>query len=332
MAYSDDFRWRIVSLILVYDIGVDYLSDIFGPSVRTIKRWYALFLRLGDVHEVRERKRSSRWPPEVVEAVGVYCKEHPTFYLDELQGFMKQRFPQVVNVSLSSICRALRFDLKLSRKVITKRAMESMPAEIQNYKEKLSQFYSYPEQLVFVDETSKDGRDSYRKYGRSAVNQRCTVRRSYGRGSRVSVLAALDCTGFIAWRSTDGTFTRGVFHDAMVESIIPLLNPWPLPRSILIIDNARIHMYAELEKVIHERGAILLFLPPYSPHLNPIEFAFGRLKSWIQRHANLVYPLYPVEVLRVAMVECTKSIDSCVNTYAHCGYGQHCLNEQTFSN
>jgi len=164
----------------------------------------------------------------------------------------------------------------------------------------------------------------------------------------VSILAALDFNGFVAWRTTPGTFTRGSFHKAFVEAIVPLLNPWPLPRSIIVLDNAKIHMYPEFEKVrydfachimpilynalfqvVHMTGARLLFLPPYSPHLNPIEFAFGRLKAWIQKNANLVFPLYPELVLRAAMPNC------CVETgflsvFAHCGYAPSVLRAQAF--
>ena len=82
---------------------------------------------------------------------------------------------------------------------------------------------------------------------------------------------------------TEGTFTRESFHSAFVAKVMPLLNSWPLPRSIVILDNAKIHMYKELQTVIHQCGARLLFLPPYSPEFNPIEVCFGLLKRWIQK-------------------------------------------------
>uniref|UniRef100_H3G5W5 Tc1-like transposase DDE domain-containing protein n=1 Tax=Phytophthora ramorum TaxID=164328 RepID=H3G5W5_PHYRM len=48
--------------------------------------------------------------------------------------------------------------------------------------------------------------------------------------------------------------------------------------SIVVLDNANIHMYKELQEMIHETGALLFFLPPYSPDLNPIEVGFSLLK------------------------------------------------------
>ena len=47
--YSDDLRWRIVSLIHIYDIEVHFLSDIFGPNPRSIQKWYKKFPKIGTV-------------------------------------------------------------------------------------------------------------------------------------------------------------------------------------------------------------------------------------------------------------------------------------------
>ena len=240
--YSNDFRWRAVFLIHVYGINVQYVSDILGPKVRSILRWYHLFLRDGVVEEKRVRKVSSRWPNEVVACVRNYVADHPTFYLEELQSFILSTFPALSNVSTSTICRALNFDMNLSRKVLTKAVRESVPAEVANYKAKVAAIYSYPEQLLFIDESSKDGRHAYRRYAWSTWNKKAIVKLPFSRGKRLSILAALDHKGFAAWHSTEGTYTRHRFYSAFVDKILPLLNPWPLPRSIVVLDNAKIHM------------------------------------------------------------------------------------------
>lgn len=153
----------------------------------------------------------------------------------------------------------------------------------------------------------------------------------WSRGKRVSVLAALNVKGFMAWESTCGTFTRRKFHEAFCKNIIPKLNPWPLPNSIVIMDNAKIHMYQKLEEAIHQTGARLLFLPPYAPQLNPIEVCFGQLKQWIQSKANLVFPLYPELVLEIAMRECTRASENdAIGEYAHCGYKKYGIEQSVF--
>lgn len=64
-----------------------------------------------------------------------------------------------------------------------------------------------------------------------------------------------------------------------------------------------------------------MFLPPYSPDLNPIEVTFSLLKRWIQRNANMAFQADPVAVMKVALYNCTRQKDSVgLNLYRHCGY------------
>ena len=275
--------------------------------------------------------RTSRWPIEVVENVEKYVKVHPTFSIEQLQHHLRTRFPNLRNTSESTICRALNLYLKLSRKKLTKAAREAAPEEIKIFYEKLFPIYSYPEQLVFIDETSKDGCDAFRRYTRSKRGTKAVVRLPFARGTRVSIFAALNHQGFMSWKCTEGTFTRNKFHNTFSEKVIPQLNPWPLPRSIVIMDNAKIHIFQELENAVHQCGARIIFLPPYSPELNPIEVCFGQLKRWIQKHANLVFPLHPEMVLEVAMRACTKQNTSdTLGLFSHCGYDAGELRKNVF--
>jgi hypothetical protein len=83
---------------------------------------------------------------------------------------------------------------------------------------------------------------------RSHVGQCCGVLagppktrlRLYPCRSAVSILAAMDVTGFFGG-NLDDTFTRFEFHKMFKEQILPFLNPWPLPRSIGVMDNAKIY-------------------------------------------------------------------------------------------
>lgn len=127
--------------------------------------------------------------------------------------------------------------------MLTKAAREAVPVEIHNFRQKLFPLYSYAEQLVFIDETFKDGRQAYRRYGWSKRNTKAVVTLPFKRGKRISVMVALDVNGFFRWDWTEGTFTRGRFHHAFLSRVVSKLNPWPLPRSIVIMDNAKIHAY-----------------------------------------------------------------------------------------
>jgi transposase len=92
------------------------------------------------------------------------------------------------------------------------------------------------------------------------------------------------------------------------------------PRSIVVLNNAKIHMYKALQDAISARGAILIFLPPYSPQLNPIEVGFSLLKRWIQRNGNRIFHDTPEEVLDTAFLCCASKSNLAMNLYSHCGY------------
>ena len=112
---------------------------------------------------------------------------------------------------------------------------------------------------------------------------------------------------------------------------MPCLNPWLGPRSIVVIDNAKICMFQELEDACHQYGARLICLPPYSPELKLIEVCFGQLKRWIQKNANLVFLLYPELVLDVTMRACTKDTkQGTLGLYGHCGYDDNLLRSNFF--
>lgn len=328
--YSADYRWRAVTLHYAHAVPCEVVGRVLGVSGRAVRRWYDQFKRSGHVLPGKAAARPA-YSDELVEFVSTYIKQHPCFFVEELQTELKEQFPeQRKGMSASSLLRLLRFKLKLSRKVLERRAREALPVEVLTYLAKLRCYCSYPEQLVFLDETSKNGLDSMRRYAWSKRGVKAVVRVPFNRGSRVSILAACSVKGFIAWETTRGTFTRKRFHRAFVRQVVRHLNPWPLPRSIVVLDNARIHMYRELEEVVHRCGAVLLYLPPYCPHLNPIEVMFGRLKQWLIRHANLAFPLYPELVLRIAMRECLACEEHGANLFRYCGYGTSGLNFAAF--
>jgi transposase len=310
-------RWVAVSLSYLYGTKHTVIADIFNVSRKTIDNWVNKFENEGTPAEADVSQK--RVLPEGMEKfIETYIQIHPTLYLEELQEQISLHFPSFPK-SISSVCRLLRHDLNYTRKVLTKRAREASRNEIQNYYARLAPFYCCPEQLVFVDETSKDGRSSFRKYAYSKKGTPAIVRLPNTRGKRVSILASFTTYGFSSWYISTGTYDRLAFHNAFREKILPTLNPWPFPRSMLVMDNAKIHMYPELETMVNSAGAILFYLPPYCPHLNPIEMGFGQFKKWIQRYANMAFPVAPEAVINVAMKKCT-SRRVALNLFKHCGY------------
>ena len=88
--------------------------------------------------------------------------------------------------------------------MLEKRAREAADFELHDYYRRLGPFYSHLDQLVFVDETSKNGWDSIRKYAWSKRNTKAVVVLPFSWGQRVSALASFSTAGFLSWDYVDG--------------------------------------------------------------------------------------------------------------------------------
>ena len=81
-----------------------------------------------------------------------------------------------------------------------------------------------------------------------------------------------------------GTTNGETFSRFVLSNLLPHLQPFngTNPHSVVVMDNCSIHHVQEVEEIFDEAGVLLLFLPPYSPDLNPIELAFSKVKSQIK--------------------------------------------------
>jgi transposase len=144
-------RWRAVVLSYIDDVPVADIEAILKLKRRSIARWIKLFEDTGTVEDEKRPTQRRAVDPEIKSWIQDYVEAHPCFLLGELQTALKTSFPQFMANSIPTICRILRHDLSLTRKVLTRRAREARPLEIQTYFDKLAQFYSYPDQLLFLD-------------------------------------------------------------------------------------------------------------------------------------------------------------------------------------
>ena len=111
---------------------------------------------------------------------------------------------------------------------------------------------------------------------------------------RYSLFAAVDYQGICHYALIEGTGTAHKLFEYFITSLMHVMNPYPGNRSVLILDNASIHHYTPFKRVAAFVGIRLVYLPPYSPHLNIIELFFNALKRsleknrWLTQHAPLV--------------------------------------------
>jgi transposase len=137
-----------------------------------------------------------------------------------------------------------------------------------------------PARLVFLDETSINTKMT-RLRGRARRGQRLKARAPYGKWGTQTLIAGLRYQGLTAPWVIPGAMDRAAFNTYVETQLAPTL----LPGDIVILDNLSVHKSAVAEAAIKARGAWMLFLPQYSPDLNPIEMAFSKLKAYLRKAA-----------------------------------------------
>ena len=124
--------------------------------------------------------------------------------------------------------------------------------------------------------------------------QRCHAAIPHGHWKTVTFVGGLTVVGFIAPMLLDGPMDGEVFRAWCEQMLAPALRPG----DIVIMDNLAAHKVDGIRQAIEARGATLLYLPPYSPDLNPIENAFAKLKAHVRKAAART-----IEALETAAAE-----------------------------
>jgi transposase len=116
-------------------------------------------------------------------------------------------------------------------------------------------------------------------YARAPVGQRAfdTTIRNYGHN--VTLLSGLRLTGIEAPMVIEGPVNTAVFETYVQQVLCPTLSSG----DIVVMDNLSCHKGIRVESLIRERGASILWLPPYSPDFSPIEHAFSKLKTFLRQ-------------------------------------------------
>ena len=135
--------------------------------------------------------------------------------------------------------------------------------------------------LIFLDETGA-ATNMVRRYGRARRGERVPGQAPYGHWKTTTFVAGLTAEGFIAPLVLDGPMNRVIFTAYVEQMLAPELRPG----DVLVLDNLSSHKGLEARKAVEAAGARLLFLPPYSPDLNPIEMAFAKLKGALRAAAE----------------------------------------------
>jgi transposase len=171
---------------------------------------------------------------------------------------------------------------------------------------------SDPERLIFVDEMGANTSLSpLRAWSRRGERAHCSVPRN--RGKNTTLLSSMSVEGMGPSVAVEGATDHEVFESYLQEVLAPSLRR----DQIVVMDNLSAHKGERVRELVESTGCKLLYLPPYSPDLNPIEEAFSKIKG-ILRKAEARSREALVEAMGRALDAIT--LQDARGFFDHCGY------------
>lgn len=297
------------------------IAKLLLVSERTVYRYAERFRVCGDIRPFPKKNGpvSSVSEHEKVYLVDLVLST-PELYLREAQ----QKIFNYTGKWLheSTICRTLK-KLGFTRQKIVHLALQrSESKRIAFMAEVMMIFHS--SMFLWIDETDCDRRNTLRKYGygiRGCPPQDFCFK---ARGKRFSAISILSTAGIEDVYITDGSVNGEIFFDFISKQLIPILNPFNgyNPKSIVILDNASIHHVDTVVSAIIATGALIRFLPAYSPDFNPIELVFSEVKQFLHTHTLLFETSLSVNSI-ILMAFNSISEENCHAYIQHAGYCVH---------
>lgn len=148
-----------------------------------------------------------------------------------------------------------------------------------------------PSKIVYSDETGIDDNEVSTN-GWAPIGERCHAQKKAIRKTRYNITAALNSNVLFAPFIFEGYSNAAVYETYVEQVLIPSLKPG----MVLIIDNARFHKSKKVVKLIEAANCKIIFLPPYSPDLNPIEHFWFSIKNAIKSAAQPYTDFYNTAV------------------------------------
>jgi transposase len=169
-----------------------------------------------------------------------------------------------------------------------------------------------PAKLIFIDETGASTKMA-RLRGRARRGERCRAAVPHGHWKTTTFTAGLRLNGLVAPMVLDGPMNGAAFLAYTEQVLVPEL----APGDVVVMDNLPAHKIIGVRAAIEAVGATLVFLPPYSPDMNPIEMAFSKLKALLRKAAART-----VDDLWDVIADCLDAFtkQECRNYFAAAGY------------
>ncbi|KAJ5703719.1 hypothetical protein N7493_010857 [Penicillium malachiteum] len=247
----------ICDMISSDELSISEMAAAAGCSKRAITRIRSNLRLFGSVKAPPIKAgRPRSLTPIMLETLCEHLLQKPDLYLHEMELFLLDEFD--VSVPKSTISDALH-RIGWSKKTARQKAKERNSDLRDDYCHLISEFSLY--HLVYVDESGVK------------IPSRSTVSDS----------PAYTQDGILLSCVFQGT-TDALFFEDFIEELLHHCGKCPKSKLVLVMDNASFYRSERIEQLCFDKGVKLVYLPPYSPDLNPIEEFFAELKAFIRRN------------------------------------------------
>jgi len=276
-AFSEDLRARVVDAVENEKMSVRDAADRFKVGKSWVSKILVRFRQTGDAGaflpiggpapKLDERERG--WLQE-------WLRAQPDLTQQQRADRLAAKGVEVDRSTVGRVLRELGWTRKKSL-VATERLRPDVQAKRTEWCETTRPALN-PEDLVFLDEAGSNV-GMTPNTGYAPRGERVVDHAPKSHGTNVSILAAMTWDGPLGARTFDGAVNGPRF----LRWIKSVLRPRLWKGAIVVMDNVRFHKVAGVAEALAEVGARALYLPPYSPDLNPIELMWSKVKTLLRQ-------------------------------------------------
>ncbi|WP_245396691.1 IS630 family transposase [Jiella sonneratiae] len=308
--YSMDLRARVVAAVTQEGMSRNQAARRFGVAVSTAIRWVDRFEETGSF---APGQMGGHKPKKISDGHAEWLRQRCAEEAFTLRGLVKELAAERdLNVDYRSV-----WEFVHAQNLSFKKTLLTSEQDRPDVARRREQWLKYrgridPARLVFIDETwTKTNMAALR--GWAPRGHRLRDKAPFGHWRTSTFVAALREDGVAAPWLIDGPINGERFLLYVEKVLVPTLRPG----DIVILDNLGSHKGKAVRRAIREVGAKLLFLPKYSPDLNPIEQLFGKLKHFLRKAAARTR-----DTLCDAVGEILRDVtrDECRNYLVNSGY------------
>ena len=285
---SDEIRQRLINCVVNNGMKIVDAADLLNVNYSNARAIMQVFYSTGRITSQKKGgRRNVKITDNVLAAISRWLDENPALTLCQIQQLISDEFILKVSTkTISSSIKKLGYSFKLTRLVPESR---NTPESIELRFEYATKFASEAPtdhvKIIYLDETGFN-LHLRRKQGRSKKGTRAVIPVQSNKGKNISIAAAIYSMGLLDYAVNIGAFNTNLFYQ-FIERICDELRLKNLDGCWFVMDNVKFHHSKDVIELIKSRSHFPVFLPPYSPMLNPIEMLFSKWKSLIKTTPTL---------------------------------------------